>query len=72
MVFSTDVKSLYPSLEADVVANVISEMYKESDLKVWMDVDELSLYLAFVAESQEIRESGLEAVVKRWRHVDLE
>ena len=68
MVFSTDVKALYPSLEADVVANVISEMYKESDFKVWMDVDEVSLYLAIVAERQEIRESGLEAVVKRWRH----
>ena len=33
-----------------------------------MDVDEVSLYLAIVAERQEIRESGLEAVVKRWRH----
>ena len=68
VIFSTDVKALYPSLKANYVADVISKMYEESDLRVRVDNDELSLYLALVAEAQEISEYGLQPVVKRWKN----
>ena len=68
VIFSTDVKALYPSLKADNVAEVLSDMYKESELKICVDQDELSLYLALVADGQEIRENNLGSVVKKWKH----
>ena len=68
VIFSTDVKALYPSLKAEFVSDIIEEMYEGSELKIVVDVDELSLYLALVAEPHEIREKGLEPVVKKWRH----
>ena len=67
-VFSMDVKALYPSLKADYVANVVSEMYRECPLEVEVDEGELALYLALVAERSEIEEYGLEDLVRKWRH----
>ena len=68
VVFSMDVKALYPSLKADYVAKIVSEMYREGTLEVEVDEGELALYLALVAERDEIREYGLEDLVSKWRH----
>ena len=68
VVFSTDVKALYPSLKAEEVAKVVSQMYVESGITIDVDEDELALYLALVLERSEITENNLTDLVKRWKN----
>ena len=68
VVFSTDVKALYPSLEPEQVAKIASQMFMESEMTIDVDEDELALYLALVLGTEEVRENNMTDLVKRWKH----
>ena len=68
VVFSTDVKALYPSLEPEQVAKIASQLFIESEMMIDVDDDELALYLALVLETEEVRENNMIDLIKRWKH----
>ena len=67
-VFSMDVKALYPSLKAKVVAKEVSKVFLELDLKVEVDDHQLGLYLVLVVGREELVRQGLGHVTPTRRH----
>ena len=66
--FSTDVKSLYPSLEVEPCAAIVARMMMESKLVVeGVNWDQAVYYLALTLDIAKVRELGLEEVVPKWR-----
>ena len=65
---STDVKSLYPSLQAGPCAAIIARMLEESSLEVeGVNWDQAVLYLVLTLDRAKVIELGLEDVVPKWR-----
>ena len=61
--FSTDVKSLYPSLEVEPCAAIVARMLQESRLQVeGVNWDQAVLYLALTLERAKITELGLDTI----------
>ena len=47
IILSTDVKALYPSLDIDFTADIVSDMFAESSVTIeGIDYEELGLYLS--------------------------
>ena len=67
MVFSSDVKALYPSLKVDEVSRIIAEEYEKSSLEIEVNEEELGLYLALAGDRERIRELGLINVISSWK-----
>ena len=67
-VFSMDVKALYPSLKAKVVAKEVSKVFLELDLKVEVDDHQLGLYLVLVVGREELVRQGLGHITPTRRH----
>ena len=66
--FSTDVKSLYPSLQGEQCAAIVARLVRESDLKVeGVNWDQAVYYLALTLDRAKVIELGLDEVVPRWR-----
>ena len=66
--FSTDVKSLYPSLEVEPCAKIVARMLTESSLKVeGVNWDQAVFYLALNLDRAKVTELGLDEVVPKWR-----
>ena len=66
--FSTDVKSLYPSLQAKPCADIITRMLEESRLVVeGVNWDQAVYYLALTINRAKVEELGLGEVVPKWR-----
>ena len=66
--FSTDVKSLYPSLQTKPCAAIIARMLNESTLVVeGVNWDQAVYYLALTINRAKVEELGLGEVVPRWR-----
>ena len=55
-VWSSDVKALYPSFKVEVVAKVVAEEFRKSDIDIEVDTDELGLYLTLVVYKDRIKE----------------
>ena len=71
VIFSMDVKSMFPNLNVKRVAEISASEFLESDLKVEVDGKELSLYLAILFQGgrrEELEVLGLDEVVPRRRH----
>ena len=55
-----DVKALYPSLDIEHTIEVVSEMFKESEVKVeGVDCKEIVLYIALNKTQSELDELGI-------------
>ena len=68
VIFSTDVKSLYPSLNAKQCAVIIAKLVQESRLVVeGVNWDQAALYLAVTLTREKVNELGLQEVVPAWR-----
>ena len=66
--FSTDVKSLYPSLQAKLCADIITRMLEESRLVVeGVNWDQAVYYLALTINRAKVEELGLGEVVPKRR-----
>ena len=66
--FSTDVKSLYPSLQAVPCAAIIARLLNESRLVVeGVNWDQAALYIALTITRAKVEELGLGEVVPKWR-----
>ena len=66
--FSTDVKSLYPSLQAEQCAAIVARMLRESRLEVdGVNWDQAVYYLALTLTRDKVVDLGLEDVVPKWR-----
>ena len=66
--FSTDVKSLYPSLQAKPCAAIIARMLNESRLVVeGVNWDQAVFYIALTIDRARVEEMGLGEVVPKWR-----
>ena len=66
--FSTDVKSLYPSLQVEPCADIVARMLTESSLKVeGVNWDQAVFYLALTLDRAKVTELGLDEVVPKWR-----
>ena len=66
--FSTDVKSLYPSLQSKQCAATIARMVKESTLVVeGVNWDQAALYLALTLDREKVEELELQEVVPTWK-----
>ena len=66
--FSTDVKSLYPRLQAEPCAAIIARMLEESSLEVeGVNWDQAVHYLALTLDRAKVMQLGLDEVVPRWR-----
>ena len=59
VVWSMDVEKLYPSLKAEEVSNLVSKAFLESELKVNVNTEDLSLYLALTVDRKELVKRGL-------------
>ena len=71
VVFSMDVKSMYPNLNVEKVAEISASEFLKSGLKIELDRKELGLYLAIIYQGrrrEELTILGLDAVVPRRRH----
>ena len=68
VIFSTDVKSLYPSLDAKQCVAIITKLVKDSRLVVeGVDWDQAVLYLAVTLTRDKVDEFGLQEIVPAWR-----
>ena len=66
--FSTDVKSLYPSLDGKRCAALIAKLVKDTSLIVQdIDWEEAVLYVALTLDREEVEELGLKEVIPAWR-----
>lgn len=65
VIWSTDVKALYPSFKVGEVAKTIAREFEESKLIIDVDDKELGLYLAIVCDRRKIEELGLSEVVPK-------
>ena len=66
--FSTDVKSLYPSLQAEPCAAIVARMLQESRLVIeGVNWNEAVFYLALTLDRAKVTELGLDEVVPKWR-----
>ena len=66
--FSTDVKSLYPSLDGKRCAAIIARLVRESSLVVEdVNWEEAALYVALNLERNKVEELGLKEVIPAWR-----
>ena len=68
VVFSMDVRSLFPSLKAKQVAEEISAVYLELELDVEVDIHQIGLYLVMVAGREELVRRGLGHVTPTRRY----
>ena len=60
IVGSADVKALYPSLDVESCAKIVSEMFVESDVKVeGVDSEEIGLYLALNLNEEELKDKNI-------------
>ena len=60
IVGSADVKALYPSLDIDSCAEIVSRTFEESEVEVrGVDPEEIGLYLALNMEEEELKEKGI-------------
>ena len=70
IILSMDVKSMYPNLNIEKVAEITATEFLESGLKVELDKNELSLYLAIIYQGkkrEEIVALGLDEVIPKRR-----
>ena len=68
VIFSTDVKSLYPSLDAKQCVAIIGKLVRESSLVVeGVNWDQAALYLAVTLTSEKVQELRLQEVVPTWK-----
>ena len=68
VIFSTDVKSLYPSLDAKQSVAIIGKLVRESSLVVeGVNWDQAALYLAVTLTSEKVQELRLQEVVPTWK-----
>ena len=66
--FSTDVKSLYPSLQAEPCAAIVARMLQESRLVIeGVNWNEAVFYLALTLDRAKVTELGLDEVVPKWK-----
>ena len=66
--FSTDVKSLYPSLDGRRCAAIIAKLVRESSLVVEdVNWEEAALYVALNLDRNKVEELGLGEVIPAWR-----
>ena len=71
VVFSMDVKSMFPSLQIEEVADICATEFLHSDLEVELVKDELCLYLAIMYQGkrrEHLEDLGLDQVVPKRRH----
>ena len=71
VVLSMDVKSMYPNLKIDKVADIAASEFLEADLKIEVDKKELGLYLAIIFQGkrrEDLVTLGLDEVVPRRKH----
>ena len=60
VIFSADVKALYPSLDIDFTTDIVCEMFQNSGISIQgADYEELGLYLRLNKTEQEIEQLGL-------------
>ena len=60
VIFSADVKALYPSLDIDFTTDIVCEMFQNSGISIHgADYEELGLYLRLNKTKQEIEQLGL-------------
>ena len=62
VVMSMDVEKMYPMMRAEKVAQVVADEYRRSSLKVEVDSQALSLYLAIMVGREELVARGLDEV----------
>ena len=66
--FSTDVKSLYPSLQVEPCATIVARMLQESRLVIeGVNWNEAVFYLALTLDRAKVTELRLDEVVPKWR-----
>jgi hypothetical protein len=66
VVISQDVKALYPSLDWDVVIEIVGKLIEETDVKFEnMDYRVLGKYLAIHLTPEEITKNNLKTVTQR-------
>ena len=65
VIFSMDISAFYPSLDIAVCAETAAKMWYASGMKLNLDVEELSLYLAVTASRDKLEELGLGDLVAR-------
>ena len=66
--FSTDVKSLYPSLQVEPCAAIVARMLQESRLVIeGVNWNEAVFYLALTLDRAKVTELGLDEVVPKWK-----
>ena len=66
--FSTDVKSLYPSLQGEQCAAIVARLVRESDLKVeGVNWDQAALYLALTLARERVEELELQETIPIWK-----
>ena len=71
VIFSMDVKGMYPALQHEAVAKTCREEFLRSDVSIEeVDKEALSLYLAILYQDrrQELAERGLDDVVHKRRY----
>ena len=67
VVWSSDVKALYPSLKIKEVTEVVYSEFLTSDMNIEVDLNELGLYLALILNKEEIQAYGIETFVAKWK-----
>ena len=66
--FSTDVKSLYPSLDGKQCAAIVARLVKQSTLVIeGINWEQAVLYIALNLDRTKVEEIGLEEVIPAWR-----
>ena len=68
VVWSSDVKALYPSFKVEEVAKTISKEFEESKLEIDVNDEELGLYIALVSNRERIESLGLTDVTSTWKN----
>ena len=66
VIFSSDVKALYPSLRVEEVSRIEAKECQRSELEIEVN-EELGLYLALSEDQGRVRELGLEDVICKWK-----
>ena len=68
VLWSSDVKALYPSFRVKEVAETVFELYNQSEISINIDDEELGLYLALVVDREKLMSMGLEKVTPKWKN----
>ena len=69
IILSTDVKALYPSLDIDFTADIVSDMFAESSVTIeGIDYEELGLYLSINYTENQLIDKGIQDYCTTRKH----